>query len=140
MGGHGWVADFDDPSDFFEPLFSSSSIQDEESSNTSFYSNPLLDDTLALARRELDPAKRKSLYKRAEEIVRDDAPWAFVYGYRYYDVWQPYLHGYRPHPHHFQDLARSWFDVEQRNRARHARSAPPLSIHALALSLMRMRP
>lgn len=140
MGGDGWSADFDDPSNFFDPLFSTSAIQDDESQNRAFFSNAELDDVLARARREMSPQVRSALFHRADEIVRDQAPWAVVFGYRYYDVWQPYLHGYRPHPRVQQRLAFVWLDLEEKRRALAARSAPPGSINVLALTLSRRRP
>ena len=135
MGADGWSADFDDPSDFLDPLFSSQAIQDDESQNRAFYSNPELDALLARARREMDPSLRRGLYRRADEIVRDDAPWAVVYGFRYYDVRQGYVHGYVPHPHAYMDLATVWIDAAHQRLAKASRGAPPGSMNALALEL-----
>ncbi len=117
MGMESWSADFDDPSDFFEPILSTKAIQEEESQNRAFFSNAELDQVLDRARRELDPVVRKGLYRRAEEIVRDQAPWAIAYGYRRYDVWQGYVRGYRPNPVAFQDVAFVWMDRDQRKHA-----------------------
>ena len=139
MGADGWSADFDDASDFLDPLFSTQAIQNEESQNRAFYSNLELDELLRRARRELSADERRKLYRRAEEIIRDDAPWAIVYGYRYFDVWQPYLHGYSTHPHMYLDIANAWLDVEQRKLAFRAKGAPPGSVNALALDLTRRR-
>jgi len=91
----GWSQDFPDPSDFFEPIFSTAAINDEDSNNGSFYSNAKLDALLARGRRELDPALRKAIYDEADAIVCNDAPWAFEYDYRYYGVHQPYVRGLR---------------------------------------------
>ena len=137
MGGDGWAADFDDPSDFFDPIFSTRAIQPEESQNRAFFSNAELDRLLDTARRELDPVRRRALHRRADEIVRDEAPWAVAYGYRYYDVWQPYLHGFKPHPRVQQQVGFTWLDEVRKRRALQARHAPPgsLSVLALALSL-----
>ena len=68
----------------FEPIFSTESIQEEESQNISFYSNPELDALLKKAHRELDPEARLVMYRRCEEIIRDDAPWAIGYHQRWY--------------------------------------------------------
>jgi ABC-type transport system substrate-binding protein len=135
MGADGWSADFDDPSDFLDPLFSSEAIQDEESQNRAFYSNPELDALLDRARREMDPNVRRGLYRRADEIVRDDAPWAVVYGFRYYDVRQGYVQGYRPHPHAYLDVSSVWIDAAHQRLAKASRSAPPGSMNVLALEL-----
>ncbi|MCU0691178.1 MAG: ABC transporter substrate-binding protein [Polyangiaceae bacterium] len=140
MGGDGWSADFDHPSDFFDPIFSSAAIQNEESQNHAFFSNAELDSVLARARRELVPAQRSALYQRAEQIIRDQAPWAIVYGYRYYDVWQPYVRGFRPHPHAFLHVANVWLDQQVKTLSVRSGSAPPGSLNALAFDLRRSTP
>jgi ABC-type transport system substrate-binding protein len=135
MGADGWSADFDDPSDFFDPLFSTHAIQQEESQNRAFYSNPEFDALLERARREMDPGVRRQLYQRADGVVRDDAPWAVVYGFRYYDVRQGYVEGYRPHPHAYLDVASVWLNSSRKRLAGRYRNAPPTSVGALALHL-----
>jgi len=121
LGYGGWSMDFPDPSDFFEPSFSSESIQDEEAQNYAFYSNPELDLLLKKARRELDPEARRTIFRRCEEIVRDDAPWAIGYNQRWYDLVQPYVHGYAPSAKHTEDVRFVWIDQEER---RHASRGP----------------
>ena len=139
MGADGWSADFDDASSFFDPLFSTSAIQEEESQNRSFFSNPELDALLDRARRESDPIARRTLYHRADSIVRDDAPWAVVYGFRYYDVHQGYVHNYSAHPHAFLDVATVWLDAKKRTTAVRAINAPPWSVAELAMRLTTRR-
>jgi ABC-type transport system substrate-binding protein len=134
MGAAGWTADFDDPSDFFEPILSSKAIQDEDSQNYAFFSDAELDALIERGRRETLPAKRNEIYRRAEEIVREQAPWAVAYGYRRYEVQQGYVRGYQAHPHAQQDIGMVWLDHEQR-RAGAARAQPPLSMTALASAL-----
>ncbi|HEX2525568.1 MAG TPA: ABC transporter substrate-binding protein [Geminicoccus sp.] len=46
--------------------------------NSGYYSNPELDKVLDEARRSTDQAKRGDLYRQAQKIIVDDAPWAFV--------------------------------------------------------------
>jgi peptide/nickel transport system substrate-binding protein len=48
-------------------------------SNTQRYSNPRVDELLALAGREQDAAKRKALYREFQKIVVDDCPIAYLY-------------------------------------------------------------
>jgi len=94
----GWVGDFPDPSNFLEPRFHSRMIANENSNNTSFYSNPVLDKLLDDARSEPDAAARAAMYRRAERILYDDAPWIWNYHREMTEVTQPYVHGYVPHP------------------------------------------
>lgn len=46
--------------------------------NSGYYSNPEVDKLLEEARTSTDQAKRAELYKKMEQIVHDDAPWAFI--------------------------------------------------------------
>ncbi len=110
MGRSGWSADYPDPGNFFEPLLSTASIQDEGSDNVSFFSSPELDGILSRAHGEPDRGRRDALYLRAEEIVRDEAPWIPTHGTRTYELWQPHVHGYPPHPVLQQRFAGVWLD------------------------------
>lgn len=47
-------------------------------SNTQSYSNPKVDELLAKAGQEMDPAKRKALYTTFQEIVTDELPVAYI--------------------------------------------------------------
>jgi len=74
-----WTADFPDPSNFIDALFASRMIADADSTNSAFYASPELDALLDRARGETDDVARAALYRRAERIVFDDAPWLFGY-------------------------------------------------------------
>jgi ABC-type transport system substrate-binding protein len=132
MAPSGWKQDYPDPHSFFESLFASSSINDEDSNNQSFYKNPELDALLARGKRELDPERRKALYREANRIVCDDAPFAFTFVSRYYIVRQPYVRGFRPNPQVMNDVRRTWLD---RASSALASTTGPLSGRGLA-SLM----
>lgn len=106
----GQSADYPDASNFFDSLFASDSIGQEESQNTAFYRNAELDDLLKRAREELDPDARRRMYSDASRIVCDEAPWAFTHYYHYYSVRQPYLRGYRPHAVNVMYMANAWLD------------------------------
>ncbi len=118
MSAGSWEIDFPDPSSLFEPLFTTGSISPESSFNTAFYSNPHLDSLVARARRELDPTVRRELYREANRVVCDDAPWAFTFGLHYTDVRQPYVHGYRASPVWSMDLREVWVDRSDATAAR----------------------
>ncbi|MFO0570303.1 MAG: ABC transporter substrate-binding protein [Polyangiaceae bacterium] len=122
MGFAGWHADFPDPSTFFEPILSTRSIQDEESQNAAFFSHAEFDGVLDRARRSSDAKERDSLYRRAEEIVVEEAPWATTYTYSYYELWQPYVKGYRPHPVLSQHVRHAYLDSGGKQREARLRS------------------
>ena len=46
--------------------------------NSGYYSNPEVDALLEAARGSTDQTERARLYKEMQEIVHDDAPWAFI--------------------------------------------------------------
>jgi ABC-type transport system substrate-binding protein len=114
MGSAGWNADFPDPSNFFEPTLSSAAIQDDGSQNYAFFSNRRFDAVLARARAERDRGRRLAAYAEAERIVRDEAPWVPVYYGRSFEIWQPYLRGYEPHPVIGLRFADAWLDEAAR--------------------------
>ncbi|MEA2748592.1 MAG: hypothetical protein QOI41_2735 [Myxococcales bacterium] len=105
-----WTQDYPEAGSFLDPLFHSRSINDEDSNNSAFYSNPRVDDLIDRARHELDVDRRKKLYRETQEIICDEAPWAFTHYYRFYAQWHPYVHDYKPHPMWTTDPTRVWID------------------------------
>jgi ABC-type transport system substrate-binding protein len=116
MASPGWGMDYPDPSDFFERLFSSKAIDGEQSTNTAFYRNPHVDELVEAARHELDPDRRTALFREANAIVCDEAPWAFTVTQRFEDVRQGYVRGFRPHPVWSLQTAETWLDRSERAR------------------------
>ena len=106
-----WLFDFADPANVFDTEFHSRAISDDSSSNIAFYANPELDALLDAARAENDPAARGAMYRRAERIVHDDAPWIWDYHQDMVEVVQPYVAGYAPHPVWLRDYTHAWLDV-----------------------------
>jgi len=104
------LADFPDPINFLDARFTTAAIQDENSNNDAFYSNPDLDTLLAAAHGEPDRDKREAMYHRAERILYDDAPWIWEYHQMMTEVIQPYVAGYGLHPIWFRDYSRAWLD------------------------------
>jgi ABC-type transport system substrate-binding protein len=105
----GNLADYPDPSAFFDQ-FTTTAIDPEASNNVAFYSNPAYDAVVARARHEMDPAARHALYHRANEILCDDAPWAFTWAQRDVVVHQGYVRGFEAHPIWPFDVRRVWLD------------------------------
>jgi len=132
LGIEGWGADYPDASDFFEPLLSSQSIADEDTSNRAFFSNSEFDRLLLEARRETDHQKRRELYRRAEQIFLDEAPWAVTHYVKKWEVWQPYLHEYSVHALLPQHVAFTWLDLPAKSRALALRHALPFSLTRVA--------
>ena len=71
FGGLAWIADYPDPENFLDVLFHS-----ESSNNHTGYSDPELDALLERARVEPTQETRFALYREAEQMILDGAPWA----------------------------------------------------------------
>jgi ABC-type transport system substrate-binding protein len=103
-----WGADFPDPINFLDAKFHSRAGR---RTNDSAYANPELDAVLDAARRELDVGQRAALYRRAERILYDDAPWIWDYHRLNTEVIQPYVRGHTLHPIWLRDFTSAWLDV-----------------------------
>lgn len=69
--------------------------------NSGYYSNPKVDELLEAARRETDQGKRAALYKQMQEIVHDDAPWAFIANWKQNAVTSTRVKGFALQPSFF---------------------------------------
>jgi oligopeptide transport system substrate-binding protein len=83
---HAWYADVPDPDNFLFKLFHSQSPR-----NFFGYTNPTVDDLLVRARVEPDVVQRVELYRRAEELVLEDAPIIPIWHLTYERLFQPYV-------------------------------------------------
>ena len=55
------------------------------------YANPVVDDLLIQARTAADLQRRVDLYRRAEQLILDDAPLVPIFHYTYERLFQPYV-------------------------------------------------
>ena len=69
--------------------------------NSGYYSNPKVDALLEAARRSTDQAERARLYREMQEIVRDDAPWAFIANWKQNAVTSERVSGFKLQPSFF---------------------------------------
>jgi peptide/nickel transport system substrate-binding protein len=69
--------------------------------NSGYYSNPEVDALLEKARSSTDRDERARLYKEMQEIVRDDAPWAFVANWKQNAVSTAAVEGFSLQPSFF---------------------------------------
>ncbi len=107
-----WIGDYPDPTNFLDVRFHSRAIADANATNDTRYANPELDALLDAARGELDPAVRAGMYKRAERILYDDAPWIYDYHPVTTEVTQPYVKGFELHPIWVRDYTHAWLDLD----------------------------
>jgi peptide/nickel transport system substrate-binding protein len=91
----GWTGDNGDADNFIYTLLDKDSIG---SNNYSYYKNDKLHDILIQAQTESDQAKRNDLYKQAQVIIHDDAPWVPLVHSTPLLAATKDLQGYIPHP------------------------------------------
>ncbi|MGZ4819120.1 MAG: ABC transporter substrate-binding protein [Terriglobales bacterium] len=68
-----WIGGNNDP-DMFQYAFHSA-FTPPAGANRSYYANPEVDRLIDLARRELDPQKRKQMYLRIQQLLAQDLPY-----------------------------------------------------------------
>ncbi|MBI2866319.1 MAG: peptide ABC transporter substrate-binding protein [Chloroflexi bacterium] len=85
----GWIADYPDPQNFLDLLFHSGSME-----NRTFFSDPAVDRLLDLARVEKDEAARLRIYRQAEQLIVEKAPWLPLWHARGYILVKPWVKGW----------------------------------------------
>jgi oligopeptide transport system substrate-binding protein len=83
---YAWYADVPDPDNFLAKLFHSRATR-----NMFGYANPVVDDLLASARAATDLSHRVERYRKAEQLILDDAPIVHVFHHTYERLFQPYV-------------------------------------------------
>jgi ABC-type transport system substrate-binding protein len=88
-----WLADYPDAENFLAPLFESSNIG--PSGNRTGYRNARVDSLLEAGSVCGDETERWRLYRAAEGIIYEEAPWIFLWFPEKYEVVSPRIEGYR---------------------------------------------
>jgi len=88
----GWIADYPDADNFLWVLFNSKNWGPP--GNGAYYKNAKVDELTDRAKTMVQSAARNSLYKQAESIILEDAPWAPIYFYTSWAIKQPYVEGF----------------------------------------------
>lgn len=91
----GWTGDNGDPDNFLYTLLDKDSMG---TNNLSFYSNDKLHNILIAAQQETNEAKRAGLYKKAQVIIHDDAPWVPLVSAKAALVGKSTINGFAPNP------------------------------------------
>jgi len=100
-----WEADFPDPENFLEVLFSK---RQWRSNNDTFFYNPEVDRLFAAAAPISDLKQRFAIYQQAERIIIQQAPWVFLYHPVSYVIRQPWVHDYVINPMRPSRLEKVW--------------------------------
>ena len=85
-----WSADYIDPQNFLSLLLTTNAPE-----NYTGYSNPAYDKLCRAADAETDQARRTALYREADKMVVDDAPWVPLYYQKDLELVKPYVSGIR---------------------------------------------
>jgi len=83
---YSWYADTPDPDNFLFKLFHSQSPR-----NYTFYQNPGTDALLLQARLQTDLRQQVEIYRKAEQLIMEDAPIIPMIFYTYERLFQPYV-------------------------------------------------
>ena len=102
MAEMAWMTN--DPDTLPSLALKSSATPDKGGFNAGYYQNPELDRLLDEARVEQDPKARAAFYRRADRLVHDDAPWAFVASWRQNAVTTRDVTGFELQPSFLMDL------------------------------------
>ncbi len=94
----GWYQDYPDPSNFLDVLLNGNRITEVNSTNVAFYDNEQVNALLDEAATSTDQDHRLALYREAERLVVEDAPWVFLYYPQMYLLRQPWLKGLKLNP------------------------------------------
>jgi ABC-type transport system substrate-binding protein len=108
FGAQGWRMDYSDPSNFTESIFHSNAISDEDSNNPAFYADAELDRQMEAAHRELNEVTRAEMYDRIQQRICEDAPWAFTFSVRLFNVRQSALRNYPEHRVQSFQVTEAW--------------------------------
>jgi peptide/nickel transport system substrate-binding protein len=97
MALFGWTGVMADPDNFLYPNLSKTNAE-KPANNRAFYKSDKFTQLITEARETLDKEKRIELYKEAQEVFQNDAPWTML-SYTTTPLAQAdYVEGYKPHP------------------------------------------
>jgi len=92
MYSSGWIADYPDVENFLQVFYGRNSPWP----NSSNYSNPEFDKIYEQAAVMPDSPERTELYRKAERIVVEDAPCAFMYHRIFYVMHHEWIENFKP--------------------------------------------
>jgi peptide/nickel transport system substrate-binding protein len=112
----GWIADYPEPENFLNLLYSKNIPKEGPSAiNSTRYSNPQFDALFEQALATLDDAARYDLYAQAEQIAVNDAAMLWIFYDLDYRMVQPYVRGYNSNAMDRRDLTWTWLDYADNN-------------------------
>ncbi|WP_339061181.1 ABC transporter substrate-binding protein [Tepidibacillus marianensis] len=98
MALFGWTGDNGDPDNFLYVLLDKDNAKAPDAGNISFYKNNALHEILIKAQQSSDQAERTKLYKDAQVIIHNDAPWVPLVHSTPPLIGKKNIEGFNPHP------------------------------------------
>ena len=111
----GWIADYPDPENFLNLLYSAhipDNPEDKSYLNSVRYKSEIYDSLFRLALREVDDKKRFELYRQADQVAMDDAAIMPIYYYENYRLLQLNVRNFDINPMEYRDLSVVYFVPE----------------------------
>ncbi|HPE69507.1 MAG TPA: glutathione ABC transporter substrate-binding protein [Thermotogota bacterium] len=105
----GWAPSTGDADWVLRPLFSSDNLPPSGDNNT-FYNNPKVDELIQAGMRESDPEARHAIYAEAQQIIVEDAGWAFLYNLNQLVVFNNKVQGVEVLPIEIVLVKNAWFE------------------------------
>ena len=99
-----WSADLD-PDETLYPEWHSTGEW-----NRGKYNNPEFDAAVEAARATIDVAKRRAAYAKAQRILAEDPPCAFIAHYNEFKIFAKYVKNFNPIPADLIDMHEVWLD------------------------------
>jgi peptide/nickel transport system substrate-binding protein len=106
MAEMSWNPSIGDPDHMMYMLLSSDRFP--PAFNAGFYQNPRVDELLRKGRTTIDDKERIPLYKEAQRLVMEDAPWIFVDHGKQVIVHRKRVQGFKLHPNFDLVLTQVW--------------------------------
>ena len=94
----GWTGDNGDPDNFMNVLYGLNACSIGTAGNYAFYTNQTNQELLTQAVRTYDVDKRITYYKKAQEMIHEDAGWVFLAHANQSLVFRNNVEGYVLHP------------------------------------------
>ena len=94
----GWTGDNGDPDNFLNVLYGLNACSIGTAGNYAFYTNKTNQELLTQALRTYDVNKRAAYYKKAQELIHEDAGWVFLAHSNQNVVFRKNVEGFVLHP------------------------------------------
>jgi len=104
----GWIGDNGDPDNFLYVLLDKDNAEKGKANNYAFYKSEALHSLLIKAQQVGEQSQRAALYRQAQVIIHNDAPWVPLVHAARVAAYRKAVQNYFPHPLEIRWLHRVW--------------------------------